>query len=30
MQLKDPAIPGTDFGSDWYKEHGYQNMITAP
>lgn len=29
MQLKDPSIPGTDYGMDWYKEHGYQNMIMA-
>ena len=27
MQLTDPSIPGGEFGMDWYKEHGYQNMI---
>ena len=27
-QLADPKIPGgTDFGPDWYNEHGYQNII---
>ncbi len=27
MQLKDNTIPSGEFGMDWYKEHGYQNMI---
>lgn len=27
MQLTDPSIPPGEYGMDWYKEHGYQNMI---
>lgn len=29
MQLKDGSIPGTDFGKDWFDEHGYQNLIMS-
>ncbi len=29
MQLNDPEIPGSDYGKDWYLEHGYQNIIMA-
>lgn len=30
MQLKDSNIPwGTDYGPDWYNEHGYQNLILS-
>lgn len=27
MQLKDSTIPGTEFGKDWFDEHGYENII---
>lgn len=30
QSLKDNSIPGSEFGNDWFKEHGYQNLITAP
>ncbi len=27
--LKNPSIPGSDFGKDWFDEHGYQNILLA-
>lgn len=29
MQLKKNAIPGVDYGTDWYDEHGYESIILA-
>lgn len=27
LNMRDPSIPTIEFGSDWYKEKGYQNQI---
>ena len=29
MALKDNSIPSMEFGMDWFKEHGYANIILA-